>query len=246
MRLNNRRGLRFQLVIRNRTLQSCLTSILLMSMCIGTHARDDWHTWGAIVATGPLGGSDSRLRYWLEGQGRFNDDSSRFNQGIVRGALGYRFAPRAVLWAGYAFIPTDPPNRRDDIVEHRAWQQLTWSAQQPHFGFSVASRTRLEQRTIESANDTGWRFRQLLKLTRPLGQSESLYWSFWDEIFFNFNDTDWGADDGIDQNRLFAGVGIRLAPFATTEFGYLHQHVPRKHRDDQNNHILSLTLLLRY
>lgn len=229
-----------------RFLKRCLAISILMSICLGAAASDDWHTWGAVVATGPLGSSDSSLRYWFEGQGRFNDDSSRFNQGIVRGALGYKIAPRTAMWAGYAFIPSDPPNRRSDIVEHRVWQQLTWSAAQPLYGFSLASRTRLEQRMIESANDTGWRFRQLLKLTRPVGQSETFYWSFWDEIFLNINDTDWGADDGVDQNRLFAGIGLRLSHFAKTEIGYLHQHVPRKHQTDQNNHILSLTLLLSY
>lgn len=110
--------------------------LALLLACANAHASEDWHTWGAIVATGDLGGADSKLRYWLEGQGRFNDDSSRFNQGILRGALGLDVAPRATVWAGYAFIPTDPQNRRDDIVEHRAWQQLTWSAAQPLAGFA--------------------------------------------------------------------------------------------------------------
>lgn len=221
-------------------------SIVLLLVCVNAHASEDWHTWGAIVATGKLGGADSPLRYWLEGQGRFNDDSSRFNQGILRGAVGRDIAARATLWAGYAFIPSDPQNRRDDIVEHRAWQQLTWSAEQPVAGFALATRTRLEQRTIESANDTGWRFRQLVKLTRPLGTGGVAYWSFWDELFVNFNDTDWGADGGIDQNRVFAGIGIKLAASAKAEIGYMNQFVRRANRDDAHNHILSLTLLLAY
>ncbi len=220
--------------------------LVLLLACANAHASEDWHTWGAIVATGDLGGADSKLRYWLEGQGRFNDDSSRFNQGILRGALGLDVAPRATVWAGYAFIPSDPQNRRDDIVEHRAWQQLTWSAAQPVAGFALATRTRLEQRTIEDADDTGWRFRQLVKLTRPLGAGGATYWSLWNELFVNFNDTDWGADGGIDQNRVFAGIGVNLTASAKAEVGYLNQFVRRANRDDAHNHIFSLTLLLAY
>lgn len=209
-------------------------------------ALDDWHSWGAVVATGRIGAADSPARFWLEGQGRFNDKSSRFNQGIVRGALGYALGKRATLWAGYAFIPTDPRGVPDDIVEHRIWQQLTWSSAGPLAGFALSTRTRLEQRQVESAGDTGWRFRQLLKLTRPLGAGNKLYLSLWDELFVHLNDTDWGADDGFDQNRVFAGLGVRLGEHANTEIGYLHQYVRRRGRRDASNHILSFTLLLNY
>lgn len=229
-----------------RTILQLAILLTALALGIGAQAKSDWHTWGAVVATGTVGEDNSNVRYWVEGQGRFNDDSSRFNQGIVRGALGYELAPRTTLWAGYAFIPNDPQNRRDNIVEHRAWQQLTWSSAEPLLGFNLASRTRLEQRTIEGADDTGWRFRELVKLTRPLAGSAHFYWSLWDELFVNFNDTDWGADGGIDQNRAFAGVGYKLASYAKTEVGYMHQFVHRAGQPDRHNHILSLTLLLSY
>ncbi len=224
-------------------------SLILLALIAGNaqaYASQDWHTWGAIVASGKISEQSSTLRFWLEGQGRFNDDSSRFNQGIVRTALGKVVAPRTALWAGYAFIPNNPPGRGDTIVEHRAWQQLTWSTGSLLPGFTLATRTRLEQRTIEGTDDTGWRFRQLAKLTWPIAASEWLYLSLWDEIFLNFNDTDWGADGGLDQNRLFGGIGINLSANAKTEIGYLHQFVRRAGRSDQQNHILSLTVLLSY
>ena len=211
-----------------------------------TGASQDWQTWGAVVASGVIGDQSSTLRFWLEGQGRFNDDSSRFNQGIVRTALGIAVAPRTTLWAGYAFIPNNPPGRGDTIVEHRAWQQLTWSAATPLLGFTLATRTRLEQRTVEGTDDTGWRFRQFAKLSRPIAASKWLYVSLWDEIFLNFNDTDWGANGGFDQNRLFGGIGINLSADAKAEIGYLHQLVRLDGREDQQNHILSLTVLLSY
>ena len=219
---------------------------LLSFMCQSVVAKEDWQTWGAVIATGALAEPHHNVEYWLEGQGRFNDDSSRFNQGIVRAALGYRVAERAVLWMGYGYIPNDPPQQRDNVIEHRIFQQLTWSCAEPLLGFSLASRSRVEQRTIEGADDTGWRLRQFVKLTRPFAQHPRWYWSLWDELFLNLNDTDWGADGGIDQNRVFAGVGYRLAPNARAEVGYMNQLVRREQRDDASNHITSLTVLLRF
>ena len=69
--------------------------------------------------------------------------------------------------------------------------------------FGLASRSRLEQRFREgSQDDTGWRFRQFIKLTRSILDDGPLYWSLWDEVFLNLNDTDWGAQSGLDRNRM--------------------------------------------
>lgn len=219
---------------------------LLCSISAAAEPVEDFHTWGAVVATGTLGAADSPLRFWAEGQGRFNDDSSRRNQGLLRVAGGYEIAPRTVLWAGYGYFTTDPVGVADDIVEHRIWQQLTWRAAQPLAGITLSTRSRLEQRMIESAEETGWRARQLVKLTYPLGAGERVYLALWDEVFVNLDDTDWGADDGFDQNRAFAGIGLKLAPHLRTEVGYMNQYVARSNRDDASNHVLSLTLFLDF
>lgn len=205
---------------------------------------EDWHTWSALLATGRLGAANSPWRYWLEGQARFNDDSSRFNQALLRGAVGRALGPSATVWAGYAFVPTNRPRTPDNLAEHRLWQQLTWST--PLAGFTLATRSRLEQREVEGASDTGWRFRQLAKLTHPLGQGGRWYLSAWDELFVHLNDTDWGADGGFDQNRAFVGLGARLGAAASAEVGYLNQRVRRPGRADASNHVLSLTLFLSY
>lgn len=208
--------------------------------------QEDFHSWGAVVATGAIGERSVDLRYWLEGQGRFNDDSSRFNQGIVRGALGKAVGPGAVLWGGYAFIPTEPVGVANDTIEHRIWQQLTWRAPRTFAGLSLSTRSRLEQRFVDSGDETGWRARQLIKLTRPLDAAGHRYVSIWDEVFVNLNRTDWGADDGFDQNRIFVGLGLRLGPGWVTEIGYMNQYVARPGRSDASNHVLSMTLFLNF
>ncbi|MDA0822051.1 MAG: DUF2490 domain-containing protein [Proteobacteria bacterium] len=223
-----------------------LCAMLLTSQKAAADVSEDWHTWGAIVSNGPLGGDDSRYRFWLEGQGRFDDDTSRLNQGLLRGALGYSVLPRTELWAGYAFVTTNRVGSSDDIVEHRYWQQLTWRAAAPWVGFSLSSRTRVEQRTVERAQDTGWRFREFVKLTRPLVIDNSLYLAAWGEVFLNVNSTDWGADDGFDQSRAFIGLGARIAPHLRTEIGYMNQYISRDRRPDASNHVLSLTVFLDF
>ena len=219
---------------------------LCLILCASSLAESDWHTWGAVVTTGDFLSPNTGMDFWMEGQGRFNDDTLRFNQGIVRAALGYRLAPRTTIWAGYGFIPNNPRNRREKVIEHRAWQQLTWRAEDPIHGFSLSTRTRLEQRTIEGFDDLGWRFRSFVKLTYPLPISELLYLSFWDELFLNVDDTDWGAKSGVDQNRIFGGLGIRIASQTKFEIGYMHQFVKRERRVDGHNHILSFTVLHRF
>jgi hypothetical protein len=219
---------------------------LCLILCASSLAESDWHTWGAVVTTGDFLSPNTGMDFWMEGQGRFNDDTSRFNQGIVRAALGYRLAPRTTIWAGYGFIPNNPRNRREKVIEHRAWQQLTWRAEDPIHGFSLSTRTRLEQRTIEGFDDLGWRFRQFVKLTYPLPISELLYLSFWDELFLNVDDTDWGAKSGVDQNRILGGLGIKIASQTKFEIVYMHQFVKRERRVDGHNHILSFTVLHRF
>ncbi len=207
---------------------------------------EDFQTWAAVIATVSPAGKEAPYRVWLEAQGRYDDDSSHLNQSLLRAAAGYRIRPRTVLWAGYGHINNDPQGTDEDVTEHRYWQQLTWSKEAPLLGFSLSTRTRLEQRTVESFDDTGWRFRHLSKVTRPLAFDGRLYLSAWDEFFVNLNDTDWGADDGLDQNRLFAGVGVRLAPSARGEVGYLNQWITRSGQPDAVNHVLSVTLLLNF
>ena len=206
---------------------------------------EDFHLWGAITATGRID-SNNTYRYWLEGQGRFNDDGSRFNQGILRTAIGRRLTEQARGWLGYAWIPDDPINNPNDFHEHRVFQQLTYNSTTPWTAAEFASRTRLEQRIRSNGDDLGVRFRQFVKLSINAFVSETIYLSLWDEVFINFNDTDWGQDTGLDQNRLFFGLGVELDENTKTEIGYLQQYVPRDNRRDALNHILSVSLFLNF
>ena len=211
-----------------------------------SQTTEDFQTWGNITATGSLDFVSPNLKnhkYWLEGQGRFGNDSSTFSQAMVRPGLGYQLNGQASVWLGYAWVPTDEPFARVAFDEHRIWQQFLWSDK---FSFgTLTSRSRLEQRFIPTGSDVGWRFRQLLKISVPMSFAPSFSVVVFDEFFANINRTDYGANDGFDQNRAFGGIGYNFDKNIKAEIGYLNQFIRRK-GPDLMDHILSVNLYLAY
>jgi hypothetical protein len=94
----------------------------------------------------------------------------------------------------------------------------------------------------------GWGFRQLLKLVYPFSFQPRFSLVGYDEIFIYLNSTDWGADSGFDQNRLFAGFGwnFDMDRRITGEIGYLNQFIRKPSGADEMNHVLSINLLLNF
>lgn len=105
-------------------------------------------------------------------------------------------------------------------------------------------RSRFEQRFDDRGSETGLRFRQFVRWTYPLTLDGSFGARLWDEVFIDTNDTGWGQDIGLRQNRAFAGLGWALDSQRrhTLEFGYMNQHLFRDGSEDDSNHIFSITL----
>jgi hypothetical protein len=206
---------------------------------------EDFQTWAAITATGSFGIIDPGLRdfrFWLEGQGRFGNDSSSLAQGMVRPGLGYALNENASLWLGYAFVPTMEPFATQDFNEHRIWQQFLWTGKT--FLGAFTSRSRFEQRFMNQP-DTAYRFRQLFKLSYPLSFAPDFSLVGSDELFVNVNTTG-TVYSGFEQNRVFAGLGYNFDEHIKAEIGYMNQYIRRVERADRMTHILSLNLLLNY
>lgn len=199
---------------------------------------DDEGQWTALFSQGELGGS-SRLRWWFDGHLRLLDDADGFNQSIVRPGIGWSLTDDLVVWGGYGWIHTSPL-AGDNFDEHRIWQQFTWSGGNDALTFAL--RPRLEQRFLETGDDTGLRFRQLVRVQHQLSSEPRLTLVAWDEFFIHLNDTDWGAQTGFDQNRLFVGIGWKHDPDCPlrTEIGYLNQTINTPTGPDRVNHILSI------
>lgn len=232
---------------RHRLLWTLMVGLLLASSFsprpVGAEAIDDTGLWLALFANGKLNPQEeeSPWRWWYDGHVRWFDDFDGFGQTIVRPGVGYKVSERATLWAGYAWIHTEPaaPSPFD---EHRAWQQLTWGHNfEPT---TLDLRSRLEERFMESGSDTGWRFRQMAALRHPLAADLRITLVAWDEVFFHLNDTDWGSKSGFDQNRAFVGFGWKPHAEASwrVEIGYLNQYIDRAGGLDVSNHLLSMNL----
>lgn len=229
----------------------CWVAWIVLMHCANLQAQtiEDEGWWGAVFSQGDLGGQNatpSRWRWWFDGHARFQDDADGFNVSIVRPGIGYKLTDTATFWAGYGWIRNSPTSGADDFDENRIWQQITWSRSlhPTKLGF----RSRLEQRFLETGDDTGWRFRQLLAARTPLaGSNGQLTFVVWDEVFVHLNDTDFGAETGFNQNRLFVGFGINANPATKSrvEIGYLNQFIDSSSGDDRMNHLLSVNLFLQ-
>ncbi len=210
-------------------------------------ANNDFGVWGAVQAQGSIASPESNKNkwlWWMEGQGHLFNDASRLGQSIIRPGIGYQLSDNVSIWTGYAWVYSSPLGR-DETDEHRIWQQLSWG--DTYSWGSLATRTRLEQRFLSSGDDVGWRYRQLLKYTYPIF-SDRVYLSVWDEIFININSTDWGANNGFGQNRVFAGIGAFIDPKRQYRFelGYLNQFVYLEKSTDQMGHIISASMSMRF
>lgn len=209
--------------------------------------RQDGGLWLLWLGQGDLSPIDSdwkRVRWWLDVQDRQRDEGETFDTFLFRPGLGYALTPRVTTFVGYALVGSDPANR-ESFFEHRAWQQLSWNL--PVEGFTLQSRTRLEQRFVEDESETGVRLREFVKVTVPLGGARSCFASLYDEVFVDMNDTAWGQRVGLRQNRAFVGLGWFLddARRYWLEVGYLNQWIDRPNRD-RANHLLSLNLFMNF
>ncbi|MEZ5964268.1 MAG: DUF2490 domain-containing protein [Planctomycetota bacterium] len=233
---------------------SRLTTLLLGSALalavphgLAAQTRNDSGLWLGVISTGrfaPAGSEVGNFRWWLEAQDRQRDEGQHFDLGFVRPGLGYALTDRVTVWAGYGYFLSDPVGRAP-FEEHRVWQQVTWSA--PVAGLTLQSRTRLEERFVETGSDTGWRVRQMVKATLPVTHRGQLFLSVWDEGFFDANDTDWGQRQGFRQNRAFAGLGAFFdeAHTKSVEIGYVNQWIDRPGRDAMN-HALVVWFFLNF
>lgn len=224
-------------MVVTRYLALVLPTLMLASPALA--AEEDLQAWSATTASIPAG---NRVVVWLEAQGRFSNDASRLGQLLLRPGLGYRLSPTTTAFVGYAYVRTDPvgPVRTN---EHRIWQQLSFRAAGDGKSLTLTGRSRLEQRFVAGANDTGVRFRQLMRLTLPIDSGvQAVGWS---EGFVALNNTDWGQRAGLDRFRNFAGVSVPLTKSMRLEPGYLNEYINAT-GSDRINHIASMTVNLNF
>lgn len=197
-------------------------SICAVAVCAAqaspAHADEsDTQQWTLFTVQKEL---SSRWRSYFEVQPRFGKDLTGVERLLVRPAIGYRLNNKVSVWQGYGWTPLFLPEFQD---EHRLFQQLLY--EDKHGDTSITSRTRFEERFIEGAGDTAFRFRTMLRLAHPISADKK--WSVvgYDELFVNLNSTPNGPESGFDQNRTFLGVSRQMNPELRIETGYLFDYV---------------------
>ncbi len=221
------------------------TSFILVALCFSlntygsTKYREDGRTWlnQNMIGDFPI----KNWRWYTELQLRLRDKSRHIDQVLIRIAILYDINEQASFWMGYANV-TFYLESREIVKENRIWQQFLYNFK-PICNINFQSRTRLEERFFDNSNRTGYRMRQMLRVTAPSCISPKLLLVAYDEVFFYLNDTGYGLKPGIDQNRAFAGLNFALNDNMNLEIGYLNQYIITQ-RIDRMNHVLSATLFV--
>lgn len=215
----------------------------LFPMLSQASSEKDSQFWSAMTATGPI--FNNEYLYWLEGQARFGNDVQYLTQTFVRGAIGKRFAKNGSLWFGYALFYTGQPLSNPSTKESRLWQQHIWGTDFLNMKFT--NRVRLEQRFLQTSAQVKWRFRESIKFQKDLPGKLHLYTVLMDEFFINLrgpNQNNFAI--GLDQNRLFVGVGRHFNEQINVDMGYLNQNINRSGQANFIAHIFSINTSIKF
>lgn len=216
------------------------TVILIMALMVSSsvQAASDFKIWLPISINARL---TEQLRGSFEFQPRFGDNASNLTSIRVRPALGWAINNRATLWVGYLMAANSvTPDSNTYRIENRAFQGFSWRDTANDNQFIWEVRNRLEERFLPRNSDPSIRWRTRLRVEQLIPG-----WSSWsviasEEIFVNLNNNANNAQlqAGLQQNRLYAGVGYRLTPEIRVETGYFYQLVWRNPPSaDRNNNI---------
>jgi len=207
-------------------------------------AEDDSGAWAVFSASGGLTphAEDNPWRYWFDAQYRAFDIGSGISQVLIRPGIGLNLDQGVSVWAGYAFVNTRS-RTGERVDEHRPWQQVSWTAFSSVRG-TLGLRLRLEQRFLETGDDTGWVLRTQVRYAHRLDENGRWQAVGFIEPFLALNDTDWGGDRGLTQHRVFLGAAYRINTALSLEFGYMNQYIERS-GDDLANHLAVAHLKLR-
>lgn len=209
-------------------------SALLLAQSMASFAagsEDIFGVWGRVRLQGnfkSLSPSLNKFKWAVSNETRARNDSSddsskelRFHRDVLRGEVGYQINNNASLWLGYAHVWTSP---LDDpsFQEYRPHQDFVWN--QDFGDFKLISRTRMDQSIRETTGDTGYRARQLLRISHPLPVINGLSVYVGDEVLFYMHENDFGKK-GFSQNRVFSGLSYQATKKMGVDLGYMGQYV---------------------
>ncbi len=208
-------------------------------------AKEQFFGWYSLTLAGtlePLSPELQKFRWIIMDQSRLGSDSSLLRENLLFAQVGYQTTKHISLWLGYTHDWLTPSVGRA-FSENRAYQEFRWD------GDTVAglltARTRFEQRIRNPGGSVGARFRQFFQLSWPVPGLDRLRLVGSEEVFVYMNDSRWG-NSGFTENRVYAGVNVRLNKQISADLGYLNQFVSKGNSSDQVNHALFANINLHF
>lgn len=209
-------------------------------------AEDDAGAWLIFAASGPFPdpAGSSPWRYAIDIQARYFDIGSGANQFLLRPNVVYALGKQWSARAGYARLRTRARSGAT-VTEDRLWEQLSWRGAISEVA-SLGLRLRAEQRFLSAGDDTGHVLRLRASYSRPLNRDGDTDIVVSVEPFFNLRDTDFGAESGLSQNRIYLGLRFALTDRVSLSAGYLNQRFFRNDAEDLENHLAQFGLQTRF
>ncbi len=136
--------------IRNINVQylgvALLLLVLMFQNTYAQSAEEDGRIWLNVNMQTPL--PFEGWNVYAEVQPRWREEGGEFDQLVVRPAIFYKTSPNSSVWLGYARV-VNHPLAKANTYENRVWQQFSYQFD-PIDDWKIQSRSRLEQRTVES------------------------------------------------------------------------------------------------
>lgn len=193
-----------------------------------TEETQAWITEQAILHAG-----DENIVTIDSSQRIRSDARSGGEQFLARIAIDHKITPALQLGGGIAYL------RSEVDQEMRLFQQATLTS-----GIWT-SRTRIEQRFFDNANDASWRLRQRVQAAVPIDRAKRWTVIAATEIFFHLNRARPGDQNGLATMRNQIGLRHPIARTVDAQLLYMRQQNFRDGRPDMVAHIPWLTLSWR-
>jgi hypothetical protein len=181
-------------------------------------------------------------------------NSALWNQWVVRPGVNYQLTRSIQLSAAYGYFNSHPnglASTTGAAPEHRLQQQILMG--QPVGKLLLRHRYRFDQRFLGSGHasnrDRTWnlqhRTRYMVRTDIPLkkGKDEraAVYLGLYNEFFLRFG---YAGQSAFDQNRIYAGIGLRPSRTFGIETGVFNQRFqPMTGGRMENNYVLVVTFI---
>ncbi|PJG47668.1 hypothetical protein CAF53_04970 [Sphingobium sp. LB126] len=212
---------------RPRTIWDALAAIAMAAAtpaAAATSETQGWMTESLIIKAG-----DANM-VSLDISERLRRDASNGDQQTLRVMIDHRIATGVQVGGGLAYFHSGPEQ------EMRLFQQVTLTQ-----GIWM-SRTRIEQRFFDTADEASWRLRQRGQASIPLDRAKRWTLVAATELMFHLNRAKPGDKMGLAVMRNQVGLRHPIGKALEAQLLYMRQQTFRDGRPDAVAHIPWLTL----